>query len=312
MNSGRNRPDGVHSLEVTAFLFLCAMQDGELRVFPRDNPWNWDVSRHRVHAKSDVYLRSIGLDGTLHADFGTVWNGAPNGLPYVIVGGKQKRVPVEFEYASESDPGPYPIPDDAPVEGGPNATGDRHVIVIDRDHRKLYELFHAFRTEKGWRAGSGAVFDLDSNDVRPDGWTSADAAGLPIFPGLVRYDEVARGAIPHAIRFTARRTRKAHLWPARHHASRDDDPSLPPMGLRLRLKASFDISRFPKSCQVILTALKLHGMFLADNGSDWYLSGATDRRWKDAELRTLSRVKGRDFEVVETVDESGNPIPPKK
>jgi hypothetical protein len=293
-------------------LILLAQDSADITCFPGDNPWNWDISRHAVHPNSDAYIKSIGADKALHPDFGTEWQGAPNGIPFVVVSGKQKRVAVEFEYKDESDPGPYPIPDDAPIEGGPDGKGDRHVLVVDRDNRVLYELFHAFRTEKGWKAGSGAIFKLDSNDLRPDGWTSADAAGLPIFPGLVRYDEVARGAIPHALRFTVSKTRRAYVHPARHFASRETDPTLPPMGLRLRLKASFDASKFPKPCQVILAALKKHGMFVADNGSDWYLSGAPDKRWKDDELRRLKQVKGSDFEVVQTVDDKGRPIPPRR
>lgn len=278
-----------------------------LQVFPPDNPWNWDVSRHKVHPNSDNYVKSIGADKPFHPDFGTVY-----GIPYVVVTGKQKRVKVEFEYADESDPGPYPIPDDAPIEGGPDADGDRHILVLDKDNQKLYEIFHAFKTKDGWKAGSGAIFDLKSNKLRPDGWTSADAAGLPIYPGLVRYDEVKAGEIRHALRFTIRRTQKAYLFPATHYASRDTDPNLPPMGLRFRLKASFNISKFSKNNQVILRALQVYGMMVADNGSDWYVSGAPDKRWNDDELNALKKLKGSDFEAVLTVDDKGNPIPPRK
>jgi hypothetical protein len=209
-------------------------------------------------------------------------------------------VPITFtDYGDESDPGPYPVPPDAPIEGGPSGTGDRHVIVIDRDNWKLYELFSAFPSGAGWRAASGAVFDLNSNAVRPAGWTSADAAGLPVFPGLVRYDEVfGRREIPHALRFTAARTRRGYVHPARHFASSNTDPNLPPMGMRVRLKASYDISGFSPAMQVVLRALKKHGMILADNGSNWYLSGAPDPRWNDDELRTLKTLRGSDFEVV--------------
>ncbi len=297
---------------VVAAALLALQQAPEIKAFPADNPWNWDISKHAVHPNSANFIKSIGADDKFHCDFGTEWQGAPNGIPFVIVGGKQKKVPVEFEYADESDPGPYPIPDDAPIEGGPKGEGDRHILVIDKDNRVLYELYKATKSDKGWKAGSGAIFKLDSNELRKEGWTSADAAGLPIYPGLVRFDEVAKGAIPHALRFTIQKSQKAYLWPARHHASRETDTNLPPMGLRLRLKQSVDISRFPKCAQVIAQALKTHGMFVADNGSDWYLSGAPDKRWKDDELHALDKLKGSDFEAVLTVDEKGKPIPPAK
>lgn len=272
------------------------------RPFPDDNPWNQDVSQEPVDPRSDVLIAGIGLDKRLHPDFGTTYRGAPLGIPYVVVSAAQPKVPVTFRYADESDPGPYPIPPDAPVEGGRNAKGDRHVLVVDRDHWKLYELFAAYpdQTTGGWRAGSGAVFDLNANRLRPAGWTSADAAGLPVFPGLVRYDEVhEQQAIRHALRFTCRRTRRAYVPPARHFASRDSDPDLPPMGMRVRLRADYDVSGFPPAARVILEALKRYGMFLADNGGDWFLSGAPDPRWNDREIQTLKRVRGRDFEVVE-------------
>jgi hypothetical protein len=272
---------------------------GGRRPFPDDNPWNRDISGDPVDPNSDALIASIGADTGLHPDFGTVWAGAPIGIPYVVVSGSQERVPVTFEYADESDPGPYPIPPDAPIEGGPSSTGDRHVLVIDRDNWKLYELFSAYRQGSGWRAGSGAIWDLSTNATRPAGWTSADAAGLPIFPGLVRYDEVVeQRAIRHALRFTVARTRRAYVAPATHWASSDTSPNRPPMGMRVRLKASFDISSFPANVQVILTAMKRYGMFVADNGSNWYISGAPDSRWNDSELATLRNVKGRDFEVV--------------
>jgi hypothetical protein len=222
---------------------------------------------------------------------------------YVVVSGAQPKVPITFTaYGNESDPGPYPVPPDAPIEGGPNGQGDRHVIVIDRDNWKLYELFSAYPVNGGasWRAASGAVFDLNSNALRPAGWTSADAAGLPIFPGLVRYDEVfEQREIKHALRFTAQSTRRAYVYPARHFASNNTNPNLPPMGMRVRLKASFDISRFSPAMQVILRAMKKYGMILADNGSNWYVSGAPDPRWNDDELSTLKSIKGSDFEVVQ-------------
>jgi hypothetical protein len=272
---------------------------GGRRVFPPDNPWNQDISGLPVDPLSTAIVTGIGLDKGLHPDFGAVWNGGPFGIPYVVVPGNQPRVPVRFEYAGESDPGPYPIPPGAPIEGGPRATGDRHILVIDRDNWKLYELFSAYSEGRGWRAGSGAIFDLNSNALRPEGWTSADAAGLPIFPGLVRYDEVVeRGEIRHALRFTCTRTRRAFVAPARHFASRLTDRNLPPMGMRVRLRSGYDTTRFPRAAQVILTALKRYGMILADNGSDWFLSGAPDPRWDDEALGTLKRVKGREFEVV--------------
>lgn len=275
------------------------------RPFPDDNPWNRDVSGDAVDPASATLLASCGgLDRGLHADFGTVWNGAPNGIPYVVVSGSQGKVPVAFGYHDESDPGPYPVPSDAPIEGGPNGTGDRHVLVIDRDNWKLYELYDARPVNAGasWTAGSGAVFDLNSNALRPAGWTSADAAGLPIFPGLVRYDEVVeQKEIRHALRFTCPTTRRAYVSPARHFASSRTETSLPPMGMRVRLRANFDVSPYPANVQVILRAMKTYGMFLADNGSAWYVSGAPDPRWSDDELAALSGVRGRDFEVVKMV-----------
>ena len=274
---------------------------GGRRPFPDDNPWNQDISREPVDPSSDALIASIGLDRGLHPDFGTVWNGAPNGIPYVVVPGSQAKVPVRFEYASESDPGPYPVPVDAPIEGGSNGEGDRHILMVDADNWMLHELFAAYPENGGarWRAGSGAIFNLNSNETRTAGWTSADAAGLPIFPGLVRYDEaVEQGVIRHALRFTARRTRRAYVPPARHYASRITDATVPPMGMRVRLKAGVDLSGFPKPVQAILQAMKTYGMFLADNGSDWYVSGAPDPRWSDSELAAVRRVRGRDFEVV--------------
>jgi hypothetical protein len=272
---------------------------GGRRPFPADNAWNTDISGDPVDPNSDALIASIGLTTGLHPDFGTVWEGAPIGIPYVVVAGTQGRVPVTFDYADESDPGPYPIPSNAPIEGGASSSGDRHILVLDRDNWKLYELFSARPSGGGWHAGSGAIFDLNSNTLRTAGWTSADAAGLPIFPGLVRYDEVVeQRAIRHALRFTIVRSRRAYVHPARHWASSNTDPNLPPMGMRVRLKAGYDISGFPANVQVILTAMKRYGMFVADNGSNWYISGAPDSRWNDEELATLSRVKGRDFEVV--------------
>jgi hypothetical protein len=270
-------------------------------LFPADNAWNQDVSASPVDPRSDAILVRVGRAKPLHPDFGTVYQGAPNGIPYIVVPGDQPKVPVRFRYAGESDPGPYPIPPDAPIEGGPKAEGDRHVLVVDRDHGLLYELFSA-RPDPGgrsWSAGSGAIFDLNSNALRPAGWTSADAAGLPVLPGLVRYDEVVnQGVVRHAFRFTVTRTRRGYVFPARHWASPHTDPDLPPMGMRVRLKASFDPSRFPPQARVILTALKTYGMLLADNGGDWFLNGSPDPRWDDDDLHTLKRVTVGDFEVV--------------
>jgi len=271
------------------------------RAFPADNPWNRDISQEPVDPNSTTLIGSCGIRN-LHPDFGTTWNGAPNGIPYVVVDGSQEQVPVTFSYGDESDPGPYPIPPNAPIEGGASATGDRHVLVVDRDNWKLYELFDAHPVNGGtaWTAGSGAIFDLGSNLLRPAGWTSADAAGLPIFPGLVRYDEVVElGEIRHALRFTCPQTRRAYVHPARHWASSNTSASLPPMGMRVRLRADFDVTPFPAEVRVILTALKRYGMFLADNGSGWYLSGAPDPRWNDANLGALKQVSSSNFEVVQ-------------
>ena len=270
------------------------------RPFPGDNPWNRDVSTDPVDPASDLLIAACGTRN-LHPDFGTTWNGVPIGIPYVIVSGTQAMVPVTFDYAGESDPGPYPIPDDVPIEGGAASGGDRHVLIIDRDNRRLYELFAAYPEDGGkrWQAGSGAIFDLESNQYRPAGWTSADAAGLPIFPGLVRYDEVMiRKEIRHALRFTCPRTRRAYVHPARHFASSNSDALLPPMGMRVRLRASYDISGFSPNVQVILRAMKTYGLLLADNGSGWYVSGAPDSRWDDQELGQLKQVPSAAFEVI--------------
>lgn len=274
-------------------------------VFPADNPWNRDVSRDPVDPGSAAMVASCGATASVHPDFGTVYDGAPNGIPYIIVHSGQATVPVTFQYASESDPGPYPIPLDAPIEGGSSSTGDRHVIVVDVDAWKLYELYDAHPGSSSWTAGSGAVFDLSSDALRPAGWTSADAAGLPIFPGLVRYDEVAAGGVAHALRMTCPRTRDGYVSPARHQAGNGTDQSLPPMGARFRLKASVDISKFSPQLRVILGAMKKYGLFLADNGSPFYISGAPDSRWDDNDLHNLSQLHGSDFEVVQMGPVSG-------
>jgi hypothetical protein len=277
------------------------------QIFPKGDLWNRDISSEPVDPASAAIIANIGAHRPLHADFGTVYNGAPNGIPYIVVSGGAKKQPVAFvEYGDESDKVPYPIPVEAPIEGGAGSDGDRHVLVIDRDNWMLYELWHARLIDdvavsggKRWQAGSGAIFDLTKGTMRPAGWTSADAAGLPIFPGLVRYDEVnGQSEITHALRFTVRKSRRAYIAPARHFASNSDDPNLPPMGMRMRLKKDFNLSHFSNSTQVILRGLKRYGMILADNGSDFFLSGAPDSRWNDDELRQLSSVKGSDLEVV--------------
>jgi hypothetical protein len=263
-------------------------------VFPPDNPWNQRVDSLPVHPRSDAIVQSIGLEKTVHPDFGSGrYEGRPIGIPYQLVARDAKRSRVRFEYADESDRGPYPIPRRPKVEGG----GDRHMLMIQRRSCRLYELFAA-RKRGRWTAGSGAIFNLRSNAVRPRGWTSADAAGLPIFPGLARYPEVASGEIRHALRFTVSRTRRAFVFPARHYASSLTDPDLPAMGQRLRLKRSVRIDDMPRQARVVARALQRYGMLLADNGSDWSISGAPHPRWDNDDLRALKQLRGSDFEVV--------------
>jgi hypothetical protein len=270
-------------------------------VLPANNIWNHRVDRLTVPASSAAIVASIGLTGRLHPDFGSgLIDGAPFGFPITTVPAGQAGVPVGFDYAAESDPGPYPIPADARIEGGAAATGDRHVLVHQPSSCRLYELFDAHRLADGrWHAGSGAVFDLRSNRLRPRGWTSADAAGLPILPGLVRYDEVAAGAIRHAIRVTVPRSRNAYLWPARHSASTLTSSALPPMGLRLRMKASVSLVGLPPQSRVIAQAMKTYGLIVADNGSPWFFSGTQDSRWNNDDLNALKRFTGAGFEVVD-------------
>ncbi len=266
-------------------------------VFPRNNPWNERVDSLPVASDSPQLIASIGLGASMHADFGSgLWEGSPIGIPFDVVSRKTPRARVSFDYADESDRVAYPIPRTVHIEGG----GDRHALLVDRDTCKLYELYDLQHVGGRWHAGSGATWNLRSNALRPSGWTSADAAGLPIFPGLARWDEVRRGVIDHALRFTAPRTRRAFVYPARHYASDSDDASLPPMGLRVRLKASVDVSRFPPQTRVVLVALKRYGMILADNGSPWYVSGAPDPHWSNDQLHTLGELHGSDFEVVDT------------
>jgi hypothetical protein len=279
-------------------------------LFPANNIWNRNISALPTHALSDNYINSIGLTSQVHADFGSgLWEGVPIGIPFVRVSQGQPLVSIFFtEYGEESDPGPYPVPTNAPIEGGPDSSGDRHVLVVDDSSCILYEMYHAYPRANGdWEAGCGAVFPLTSNQLREASFTSADAAGLPIYPGLVRYDEVASGAITHALRFTAPSTQRAYLWPARHFASGSTDPNLPPMGLRVRLKADVNISTYPPEIRVILQALKDYGMFLADNGSPWYISGAPDERWDNDMLHLMDVLQGSDFEAV---DESSLIIDP--
>lgn len=284
---------------------LNAAAPTDCRILPADNIWNTPIDTMPVHPRSDKYVADIGAAATFHADFGSgVWppnSTSPIGIPFVEVPGDQAQVSVVWTaYGDESDPGPYPIPANAPIEGGPDATGDRHVLVLDTDHCMLYELFSAWPQGDGsWRAANGAVYDLTSNALRPDTWTSADAAGLPILPGLVRYDEVAAGGIEHAIRFTASRTQKAHVWPARHDASSTTDPNVPPMGQRFRLKADFDTTGFSAETRVILEAMQTYGIILADNGAPWYISGAPDERWNNSILHELHDLPGSAFEAVD-------------
>ncbi|MEW5977326.1 MAG: hypothetical protein AB1898_16165 [Acidobacteriota bacterium] len=287
-----------------------------LQVFPADNPWNQDITKLPVHPRSSDIIKSIGSDKSL--DYNLDMN-------FVLVPPDQKRVPVTIKlYPEESDPGPFPIPDNMPIENWPlqrnedlaalpksggtlddvqrHGTGDRHGLVVDPINGMLYELYQARKTDTGWEAAQVSVFDLKSNKLRPEGWTSADAAGLPIFPATVRYDECARGMVTHALRVTVRKSRRAYVYPARHFASRHTDPDLPRMGERLRLRADFEVSSFPPHAQAILKGLKQYGMFVADNGKDWLISVAPDRRLKG--LESLLRVKGSDFEVVDTESSS--------
>lgn len=274
---------------------------GGTLLMPPDSPWHRDISGEPVDPRSAKILARVGLATPLHPSFGDEWEGVPMGIPYVVVGADQPKVPLQFEYADESDPGPYPVPPDAPIEGGPNGKDDRHVIVLDRDSWVLYELFNATPLGKnGWKAGSGAIWDLTKNQVRPAGWTSADAAGLPILPGLVRTDEVIdKKVIEHALRFTLAKSRRAYVPPASHWASDASDEDLAPMGMRVRLKADFNLSGFSPEATVILQALKKYGMILADNGSNFFITGTNDKRWDADAVGQLKRVTAKDLEVIE-------------
>lgn len=290
-------PDGrVTRGQMAAFLHRAmtgANSPPDCGLFPASNVWNRRVDSLPVAANSATLINTIGAGSRGHPDFGEYLG---YGIPVNVVDGSTPRSSVSFTWPDESDAGPYPIPPSPRVEGG----SDRHILMWDLDACRLYELFAATRTSTGWRAGSGAIWNLRSNALRPDGWTSADAAGLPILPGLVRYEEVASGAINHAIRFTAPVTRDAHIYPARHHAGAGSSSSLPPMGMRVRLKDDFDMSEYSPRMRVILVAMQRYGMILADNGSPWYFSGVSDVRWDDEELNQLKQLRGSDFEVVDT------------
>ena len=273
---------------------------GSCPVLPADNIWNTPVDTVPVLANSAAMVNTIGASRGFHADFGSgFWDGGPIGIPFITVPGTQVKYPASFLYDDESDPGPYAVPLNAPIEGGSNATGDRHAIAIDTDNCRLYELYRAFPQSSAWSADSGAIYDLRSNALRPTSWTSADAAGLPIMPGLVTYEEVQSGEIRHAIRFTAPQSRREYVWPARHYASSLTGTQYPRMGERLRLKASFNIGSYPADVQVILRAMKKYGIIMADNGSAWYISGKPDPRWNNDNLQRLSQLLGSNFEAVD-------------
>jgi hypothetical protein len=272
-------------------------------ILPANDVWHADVSHLPILSKSATYVASIGTGAGVHADFGSgEYQGAPIGIPITTVSASQANVKVTFRYGPESDKGPYPIPKNPAIEGGASSSGDRHVILYDATHCMDYELFAAYPRSGGWTAGSGAIFDLASNKLRPAGWTSADAAGLPILPGLVTWADMKSGHINHAIRVTVPSTQASYLWPARHLASSSHDTSLPPMGLRLRLKASVDISHLPSQAKLVATAMKKYGIIVADNGSPWYISGAPDSHFNNDALHALGALTGKDFEAV---DESG-------
>jgi len=279
---------------------------GECPMYLPNNIWNTPVDTLPMEPNSNDYIAALGADIGLHPDFGSgLWEGGPIGIPYTPVSGEQTPVDISFYYPDESDPGPYPIPPDALIEGGADSEGDRHILLVDSDNCILYEIYDTYPQDDGsWEAGSGAVWDLNSNDLRPDEWTSADAAGLPILPGLVRYDEVQAGAIHHALRFTASNIRSDYVWPARHRAEcgehDEDDLSVPPYGQRFRLKASFDMAGYSPEVQVILNALKTYGLILADCGSDWFISGVPDEGWdNDVLVGELGTVTGDNFEAVD-------------
>lgn len=270
--------------------------------FPADSWWHADVSDLPVHRRSDAWLRHMSPKSRLHPDFGDAFGAqrVPYGIPVTVVDGDHPRVTVRFQYASESDDVRYPLGPDTRIEGGRDSDGDRHAIVVDRSACRLYELWHARQVDGRWRAGSGAVWDLTSHALRPAGWTSADAAGLPILPGLLRLSEVRAGAVDHAIRFTTDVTDRRYLWPARHQAGSVDDRRYPPMGARFRLKGSFDLSGYRADTRVVLRAMQTHGLVLADNGSPWYFQGERSRDWPHGLLDELKTVPARAFVAVDT------------
>ena len=281
---------------------------GNCSVFPADNIWNTRVDQLQVHPSSSTWVNTIGASSHMHPDFGSgTYDGGPIGIPYVTVPGTQTKYPATFTYQSESDTGPYAIPLTAPIEGGSASGGDRHVIAVDTDHCILYEIYAAYPQASSWTGGSGAIYSLSSDALRPSTWTSADAAGLPIFPGLVRYDEIVAGEIRHAIRFTVPQSQAAFVWPARHEASSHTANTYPPMGARFRLKAGFDISGYSATNKIILTALKRYGMMIPDNGSSWYISGAPDARWNNDDLHVLNNIAGSNFEAVDVSTLMVNP-----
>lgn len=288
--SGSIIPDGSGIIDITNGRSIRGVD-----IFPADHVWNTKVNTLDADPRSDLLVNSIGRDISLHPDFGSgLWNGKPIGIPFNIVSGSPAKEKVRFYYPDESDRVRYPIPKKPKIEGG----SDRHILIVSIGEKKLYELYDAHKRRDGWHAGSGAVYSLTGYELRPETWTSADAAGLPILPGLVRYDEVASGEIRHALRFTAPVTNRSYIWPARHYASSDTSGQYPPMGQRFRLKANFDISGFSLENQVILTALKEYGMILADNGAAWFITGAPDSRWNNTDLHRLHEVTGSDFEAV--------------
>ena len=296
------------ALLISGAMYAQGPSIGSCTILPAGNIWNTPVDSMPVSANSANYIATIGPAAPVHADFGSgTWNAGPIGIPFLKLPGTQPKLAATFLYWDESDAGPYAIPLSAPIEGGKAGTGDRHAIAVDVDNCILYELYRAFPQTGDWKADSGAIYNLRSNTLRPSTWTSADAAGLPIMPGLARYDEVAAGEIRHALRFTVPHTQRAFVWPARHYASSLTDSRYPPMGQRFRLKAAFDMSPFPADVQVILRALKKYGMILADNGSPWYISGEPDSRWNNDNLGLMRNISGSAFEAIDESSLMGDP-----
>jgi PKD repeat protein len=310
-----NSPSRILSTGCSLLFILLLLQGvratgiGGVEIFPPDHVWNVPVDNLPADSRSADYVSRIGTTNSLHPDFGSgLYEGVPMGIPYNMVNGSVSKQSVVFDYDDESDPGPYPIPANPLIEGGGGSEGDRHLLVIQKDENILYELYAAEKQPDGsWHAGSGAVFNLSGYRLRPAGWTSTDAAGLAVLPGLVRYEEVRDGAITHAIRFTAPQTQRAYVWPARHFASSITDLRYPPMGQRFRLKPSFNTSGYPYQARIILEALKKYGMILSDNGGAWYITGTPDERWDNDDLHTLRQVKGSDFEAVDETSLMINP-----